>query len=302
MRLSVSPRSSYDYPDPRRGAQAMVDRTVAAREAELDALYIGDHHAVAGGHYANNPMLGRVLAEWRGTTGGLYLLPLWHPVLLAEQIGTLAAIADGRFIFACGLGGGSSQFGGMGVELRDRVSRFEAGLDIVRRLLAGQVVGEDEVFGIHGAQISPLPAEPVEIWLAGHAPEALDRAARLADGWIAGPQVPIEEALVLADGYRQACVAHRREPGPIAIRRDIHVGSDHADAARVADQAAQAGYRGFDPEVLVFGDIGEVVSRLQPLADVGVDEVVIRHLAEDEDEVLASFGRLAEVREALAEF
>ena len=63
MRLSVSPRSSYDYPDPRRGTQAMVDRTIAARKAALDALYIGDHHAVAGGHYANNPMLGRVLAE-----------------------------------------------------------------------------------------------------------------------------------------------------------------------------------------------------------------------------------------------
>lgn len=300
MRLSVSLRSRYVYADPRRGAQAMVDRAIAARDAGLDALYIGDHHAVPGGSLANNPMLGRVLAEWPGTTGGLYLLPLWHPVLLAEQVGTLAAIADGRFIFACGLGGGSSQFAAMGVELRDRVSRFEGGLDIVRRLLAGQVVSEDEVFGVRAAQISPLPVEPVEIWLAGHAPKALDRAARLADGWIGGPQVPIEEALALADGYRQACVAHRRDPGPIAIRRDIHVGSDHADAAKVADQVTRAGYRGFAPEVLVIGDVGEVVSRLRPLADAGVDEVVIRHVADSQEEVLSSFGRLAEVRMALA--
>jgi len=163
------------------------------------------------------------------------------------------------------------------------------------------MVSENEVFGIHATQISPLPAEPVEIWLAGHAPKALDRAARLADGWIAGPQVPIEEALALADGYRRACVAHSREPGPIAIRRDIHVGSNDADAARVADQAAQAGYRGFDQEVLVIGDVGEVVSRLRPLADAGVDEVVIRHLAASKQDVLSSFGRLAEVREALAD-
>ncbi len=110
----------------------MLERAVAAREAGLDALYLGDHHSAATGYYQNTPMLGRLLAEWPRTAGSLYLLPLWHPVLLAGQVATLATIARGRFILQVALGGGAQQFGAMGVELWQRVPRFESGLDIVR--------------------------------------------------------------------------------------------------------------------------------------------------------------------------
>ena len=87
----------------------------------------GDQHVTAYAYYQNSPILGRLLAE-RGDrpAGALYLLPLWHPVLLAEQV--------------CAIGGGDAQFAGMGVELRERRSRFEAALDIVSRLLAGEDV------------------------------------------------------------------------------------------------------------------------------------------------------------------
>ena len=60
-------------------------------------------------------MLGRLLAEWGGAPAGcLFLLPLWHPVLVAEQIGTLASIAPGPFIMQCGLGYGDAWFAAMG--------------------------------------------------------------------------------------------------------------------------------------------------------------------------------------------
>ena len=152
---------------------------------------------------------------------------------------------------------------------------------------------------MHRAQISPVPPEPVEIWLAGHAPKALDRAARMADGWVGGPGAPIEQATSLADGYRRACAEHNRDPGTIAIRRDVYVGRDAADAKRVEVRAVESGYRGFDPEVLIIGDVERVVARLRPLADVGVDEVVVRHIAENQEAVLASSARLTEVRSAL---
>src|SRR3954464_570905 len=60
-------------------------------------------------------MLGRLLAEWGDAPAGcLFLLPLWHPVLVAEQIGTLAAVAQGPFIMQCGLGWGNDRFAAMG--------------------------------------------------------------------------------------------------------------------------------------------------------------------------------------------
>jgi uncharacterized protein GlcG (DUF336 family) len=82
---------------------------------------------------------GRLLAEWGAAPAGcLFLLPLWHPVLVAEQIGTLAAIARGPFIMQCGLGWGEARFAAMGANIRTRPSAFEEALDLVRRLLAGE--------------------------------------------------------------------------------------------------------------------------------------------------------------------
>ena len=96
MKVGVSLRSGYAPMDARTGARWLVERARAARDAGLDSLFIGDHHNVPVPYYQNVPMLGRLLAEWDDRpAGALFLLPLWHPVLLAEQIGTLASIAAG---------------------------------------------------------------------------------------------------------------------------------------------------------------------------------------------------------------
>ena len=115
MRIGVSLRSGYGT-EARTGAGWMIERTRAASAAGLDSLFVGDHHATGPGtYYQNVPILGRLLAEWGDQpAGALFLLPLWHPVLLAEQIGTLASIATGRFIMQTAIGGGAEQFAAHG--------------------------------------------------------------------------------------------------------------------------------------------------------------------------------------------
>ena len=94
-------------PDVRTGARWMVERAQAAAAAGLDSLFVGDHHAVPVPYYQNVAIMGRLLAEWDTRPAGvLMLLPLWQPVLAAEQIGTLASIAQGPFILQCAVGGG----------------------------------------------------------------------------------------------------------------------------------------------------------------------------------------------------
>ena len=83
----------------------MIERAAAAHRAGLDSLFVGDQHVSPTPYHQNTPMLGRLQAEWgEAPAGCLFLLPLWHPVLVAEQIGTLAAFARGPFIMQCGLG------------------------------------------------------------------------------------------------------------------------------------------------------------------------------------------------------
>ena len=85
----------------------------------------------------------------------------------------------------------------------------------------------------------------------------------------------------------------------MAIRRDIHVGADAADAERVAGPVVAAGYRGFDPSACTYGGVEQVAERLGAYAAMGYTDVIVRHLAEDQGEVLASYARLAQVRQAL---
>src|SRR3954471_9599298 len=110
-RIGVSLRSAYPVREASEGARWMLERTGAARDAELASLFVGDHHVTGAPYYQNVAILGRLLAEWGDRPcGALFLLPLWHPVLLAEQVGTLASIAGGRFIVQCALGDGRRQF------------------------------------------------------------------------------------------------------------------------------------------------------------------------------------------------
>src|SRR5918911_1113513 len=209
MRVGISLTTNYpDAKDPREGARYIIERTAAARRAGLDSLFIGDQHVSPTPYYQNTPMLGRLLAEWGDAPAGcLFLLPLWHPVLVAEQIGTLAAIAQGPFIMQCGLGWGNDRFAAMGANFRTRPSAFEEALDIVRRLLAGETVSSARRFRVAEARLALRPAEPVEVWIGASAPPAIDRAARLAEAWIASPARTFDEARAQAGLYREPYTA-----------------------------------------------------------------------------------------------
>ena len=304
MRVSISVQSAYNVDDPREGARRMIDRARAAREAGLDALFVGDHHATALPYYQNTAILGRMLAEWGDRpAGALYLLPLWHPLIVAEQVGTLASLMAGRFILQCAIGPADNQFDAMGVSPRQRPSRFEQSLSILRRLWAGETVttgGDNDRFGLREARIAPCPPAPVEVWIGASAPPAIDRAARLGDGWLAAPGLTPAEAAEQLDLYREACERHGRTVGACAIRRDIYVGETAAEAEQTAAGVISRGYRGFPREALVVGDAAHVAATFAELGELGYDEIVVRHLVQHPARVLQSIGRLAEVRERLA--
>src|SRR5437899_554818 len=242
MRIGISLSSGFAVNDPRTGARFMIERAAAARRAGLDSLFVGDHHATPGLYYQNVPILGRLLAEWGDAPAGcLFLLPLWNPVLVAEQVGTLAAVAAGRLIFQCGLGYDEAQFAAMGTSLKYRPSAFEESFSIVQRLLRGETVRSSGRFGFRDARLALRPAESVEYWIGASARPAIDRAARLADGFLASPSLPLDEARDQAAYYPERCKAYGRTPPAVAIRRAIYVGESAAAADAVKGQAPATG-------------------------------------------------------------
>ena len=299
MRIGISIATMQLTRDHREGARHIIERAARARDAGLDSLFVGDHHVTAVPYYQNSPVIGRILAEWdRRDCGALYLLPLWNPVLVAEQTATLACIAQGRFILQCALGGERQQSGGMGVPHRDRRSMFEDAVGLLRRLWSGETLDHDHHWQLRDARISPLPPEPIDIWIGATADVAIERAARLGDGWLGDPGSVFDATRHQLNVYREACERLGNAEGAVALRRDIFVGKSADEASRQMEPYL-GNYRGFDPEALIVGDVGLVTERLNDYKELGFTDVLIRNISRDQDEALATIERMGRVREQL---
>jgi alkanesulfonate monooxygenase SsuD/methylene tetrahydromethanopterin reductase-like flavin-dependent oxidoreductase (luciferase family) len=279
--LSIGTAFSTDGPGGHRdGPFGVLQQAQAAGRAGLDTLTLGDHHSTGPAGYVQNvPMLGRILAEWTSRPiGCLFLVPLWHPVLMAEQIGTLAAMSTGPFIVQTGLGGGAGQFRAMGVELGQRAARLEEGILVVQALLRGETVDSD-LFAIEGTRIAPLPPEGTEWWIGGGAPKAIDRAARLGDCWYGNADLTPETAARDIGIYREACARHGRQPVRIPIRKDVFIAESRAEAEKAGDALVAGGYRGFDRAAVAYGDPASVADQLSVFGDLGFTDIIIRTMS-----------------------
>lgn len=297
MHIGISLSSTYSVTDMRLGAQWMIERAKAAAMAGLDSLFVGDHHVTPTPYYQNTPILARLLAEWHDApAGALYLLPFRHPVLLAEEIATLATLAPNRFILQGGLGYGDREFAAFGINPKHRPSRFEECLAIMRRLWAGETVSHQGRWQIKDARIAPLPPESIEVWIAAQAQPALERAARLGDGWIAAPGLTPAQARQDLAHYLAYCDQYQRPPGVRAIRRDIYVGETAAEAMATGGRVVAAGYRGFAPEATIVGEVAAVAAAFVDLSQMGFTHVIVRNLVPTQAEAVACIARLAQVK------
>ena len=277
----------------------MIERARAAKQAELDTLFVGDHHVTPYPYYQNNVILARMLAEWgERPFGALYLLPLWHPITLAEQVGTLASLAAGPFIMQCGLGD-ERQGRAMGIDMSRRVGMFVASINTLRALWRGESVDESRYWNISQAKISPLPAEPVDIWVGATADKAVERTARLAEGWLASPGLTPTQAGEAVIRYKQYCAEYDRTPTATAIRRDIYIGASSKAARQVVEPYIEGGYRGMSPEALMFGSVEEVAEQIKVLEGQGYTDVIVRNLSADQGQCLDTIHRLTEVKARL---
>jgi alkanesulfonate monooxygenase SsuD/methylene tetrahydromethanopterin reductase-like flavin-dependent oxidoreductase (luciferase family) len=187
-----------------------------------------------------------------------------------------------------------------GRQLPNAPSAFEEALDIVRRLLVGETVSSSRRFRVTEASLALRPAEPIEVWIGASAPPAIDRTARLAEGWIASPGLTPAEARGQSDFYLERCAAYGTSPAAVALRRDIYVGESSSEAQAVMKHARDRGYRGIPAEALIAGSVEEVVEQFRSFGELGYTDILVRHLTNDQPKVLGSLERLAAVRAALA--
>ncbi len=209
----------YDFRNPafagrsfaRLYAETIEQAAWAERELGFGSVWISEHHLAVDGYTPSPLTLAAGIATRTeriqiGTS--ILILPLHHPVRLAEDALTVQAISGGRFKLGVGLGYREVEFAGFGIPMRDRRRRLEEGLAILRAAFAGETfTHRGRHFDLGTVTITPKPdaCGGPELWIGGFAPVAIERGARVADGMV----LPIPKLWAL---YQSECAKFGRKP------------------------------------------------------------------------------------------
>lgn len=274
--LGYSITSAFSNRMPAEAAAAdVLDRARVAADAGYDLVEVGDHHVTAGYGYLQNVPIAARLTETFDRVAAMFLLPLYHPVLVAEQVGTLDALVD-QLDFWCAVGHGEAAFDAFGVPLAERAARFEESLALIEALWTADDVDFDGAFyEVEGTSINPK-ADP-RVCIGGTAEPAVRRAGRLGDAWVANADVP----LAGIDERLEWLAPEGGSAPDVIVRRDALVLEDGDAATAAAADRLEAGYRGWpaDADWLLAGDADSVAADLAALEAAGADEIVVRPMA-----------------------
>ena len=162
--------------------QGLVQQAVLAEELGYDTVWTAEHHGTDEYLSAQFPVLAAMAARTSRIRLGTYIviLPLYHPLRVAEEAATLDALSDGRFDLGVGQGYYLDEYAAYNIPRRERPTRIEEGLAILRGLWEQEEFSfSGKHFNIAPFSLRPRPVQPrLPLWVAAVAEKAIDRAAR----------------------------------------------------------------------------------------------------------------------------
>jgi alkanesulfonate monooxygenase SsuD/methylene tetrahydromethanopterin reductase-like flavin-dependent oxidoreductase (luciferase family) len=232
--------------NPRTPNQFVADITAEALHAEelgMHSVWIGEHHFNSLGVLSCPELvLGHVAAKTTRVrlAPAVTVLPLHHPIRVAEQWATLDLLSNGRVDFACGRGYDRREYEPFRVSFDDNQSIFEEGLELVRQLWQadGRISHHGKHYSFDNVRITPKPVQrPIPTYVGSFSKPSIELAARLGCGLIVAPfaaALSFGGLGEVATLYRQSCGKFGYPPGRLMCSYFIHFADDKAqeDAAR----------------------------------------------------------------------
>jgi probable F420-dependent oxidoreductase len=231
-----------------RSIDEVIAEAQLAEASGFDSCFFGEHHQDADG-FLPSPLIVATAVAARtqrlrvGTS--VILLPLHHPVRIAEDVITLDLVSKGRVVLGVGIGYQPADFRAFGVPMEDRAARFEESLEILRHCWTGErFTFRGGHFTLEDVQVRPRPFQPSgpPLWIGASVPAAARRAGRLADGFVGTPSTGLDNATRLAAIYTHAAREAGRPPEVVQMR-DAWVASTRAEADAVYGPHVMAAYR-----------------------------------------------------------
>lgn len=155
----------------------------------------------------------------------IVILPQRQTALVAKQAAELDLLSGGRIVLGVGLGWNAKEFEALGQDFRNRNRRIVEQVELLRLLWTRELVTfEGRWHRISDAGLNPLPVQrPIPIWFGAFADPAIERAARLGDGWFLNPRVgPDNEAARQIALFQDSARAAGRDPASLPIDATVH--------------------------------------------------------------------------------
>src|SRR5438876_8638266 len=267
IRIGVGSGGASSTPD------ALAELVTGLDELGFDSLWLSE---VLTGPVLD-PMVGLAWAAAshpRLKLGTTMLLPGRNVLRLAKQLASLDVLCRGRLLVTMVPGlTYAPERDAIGVDPKRRGAFIDDALPLLRRLWAGETVSHEGATGnFKDVRLSPLPVQqPLEVWLGGTAPAALERCGRLSDGWLPSLCTPEEAAAGRVVIDEAAAKAGR------SISRE-HFGMSIGYATAPIDPATARTMTARRPRSVELTPVGlpALRERLERFIDVGFSKFVLR--------------------------
>ena len=116
---------------------------------------------------------------------GMIILPQRQTVLVAKQAAQIDIVSQGRLNLGVALGWNYVEYESLGIPWKNRGARIDEQIPLLRRLWSEEVIDFTGTYHrIDRAGICPRPSRRIPIWCGGFSEPAVQRAARVADGFL----------------------------------------------------------------------------------------------------------------------
>lgn len=279
-----------------RTDMALVRRTLRrAEELGFHSAWVQDQ--VAG----DTPLLESVslLAYAAAVTEKLKLgvsvivLPIRNAPQLAKSIGSIDHMSHGRVILGVGLGpvfAGDRYFQIFGVRADEALRRFNESVTLLKRLWTEEEVSfEGEFYRLQKTHMEPKPVQQPHppLWFGGQHPNALRRAARVADGFMGAGPTTTEEFGRHVEQLRRFMDEAGRDPASLPISKRVYlaVDNDERRAKQSLDEFFAQRYPwqlkanpNYVADTCVWGSGARVADGLARVIDLGASMIVLNPL------------------------
>src|SRR5262245_29683126 len=217
--------SDNHYENNARSANQLVADITAealyADELGMHSAWIGEHHFNSLGVLScPDLVLSYIAARTRRIrlAPAVTVLPLHHPIRVAEQWATLDLLSGGRVDFAAGRGYDAREYLPFKVSFADNQGIFEEGMELVRRLWSAdeRISHNGKHYQFADVRITPKPVQrPLPAYVASFSKPSIELAARLGCGLIVAPfaaAMTFGGLKQVADLYHDSCARFGTTP------------------------------------------------------------------------------------------